>query len=185
MTNINLTDPNIIVSIVLILVAAIVLLVVWLLGQIKQLKSDLKDQLTVQSGQMSDLASDLSHTREKQLERLAEMQEKISERYGDLQHNIERRLGEAANHQGERFSRFSESTQNALHQHRQSFEERQLDALEVQQENLTQGMAEVRKQVTEALGRYGEDLGKRVEGLTQSTDQRLKEISGQVENFAG
>ena len=90
-------------------------------------------------------------------------------------------LGESADQQGERFARFSEATQNTLHQHRQGFEERQLETLKIQQENLTQGMSEVRKQVTEALGRYGDDLGKRVDGLTQATDQRLKEITGQVE----
>jgi len=42
-------------------------------------------------------------------------------------------------------------------------------------------MSEVRKQVTDALGRYGDDLGKRVEVLTETTDNRLKDISGQVE----
>jgi DNA recombination protein RmuC len=42
-------------------------------------------------------------------------------------------------------------------------------------------MTELRKQVTEALLQHADDLGKRVQGLTETTDQRLKEISGQVE----
>jgi len=124
---------------------------------------------------------ELANTREIQISRLAELQQNLGERFAGLQNIIERRLGEMSEQQGERFSRFSDATQNTLHQHRQSFEERQLETLKLQQENLTQGMTEVRKQVTDALGRYGEELGKRVDALTQTTEQRLKEISGQVE----
>ncbi|MCU7808675.1 MAG: DNA recombination protein RmuC, partial [Candidatus Thiodiazotropha sp. (ex Semelilucina semeliformis)] len=61
------------------------------------------------------------------------------------------------------------------------FDERQLEAMRQQHETLQGGMAEVRKQVAEALKQHADDLGKRVQGLTESTDQRLKEISGQVE----
>ena len=181
MSNLHLAESEILVAVLLIALVVVVALIIWLVSQIKQLKRELKEQLLVQSQQIDHLQVDFSHTREKQLERLSEMQNSIAERYANLQQNIERRLGEAAQQQGERFTRFSELTQNALHQHRQGFDERQMEALKIQQDNLTQGMSEVRKQVTEALGRYGEELGKRVDGLTQSTDQRLKEISGQVE----
>ena len=160
---------------------AFILLVIWLVSQLRQLKTEVEQQLSSQSQLHSDVRDELSATREKQIARLGDMQQALADRFGELQSNIERRLGEMTNQQGERFSHFSESTQTTLHQHRQSFEERQLDALKVQQDNLTQGMAEVRKQVNDALGRYGEDLGKRVESLTQTTDQRLKEITGQVE----
>ena len=158
-----------------------VLVVVWLIAHIRHLKSELTQHLSSQSQIHNDVREELSNTREKQISRLAEMQQTLSERFADLQTNIERRMGEMAEHQGERFSKFSESTQNTLYQHRQGFEERQMETLKLQQENLTQGMADVRKQVTDALGRYGEDLGKRVESLTSTTDQRLKDISGQVE----
>ncbi|MCW9012246.1 MAG: DNA recombination protein RmuC [Gammaproteobacteria bacterium] len=174
-------NPNFIVPALLGVIVTIIALLIWLVSQIKQLRVELKEQLQIQANLVSNLGYDFSDTREKQMQRLAEMQTSLTERYAGLQHNIERRLGEAAEQQGERFARFSEATQNTLHQHRQSFEERQLETLKIQQENLTQGMAEVRQQVTDALGRYGEDLGKRVDALTQSTDQRLKEISGQVE----
>ena len=151
----------------LIILVGLVISLAWLFSQIKQLKSDLLGQ----SVNLQDvLKEELAKSREKQIEHLA-----------DLQKNLERRFGEMMEQQAERFSKFSEATQNSLHQHRQSFEERQLDALKLQQDNLTQGMSEVRKQVTDALGRYGDDLGKRVEALTQTTDNRLKDISGQVE----
>jgi len=152
---------------VVIILVGLAVFIVWLLTQIKQLKSDVSSQL---NNQQNSLKDELVNSREKQIESLSE-----------LQQNLERRFGEMTGQQIERFSKFSESTQNTLHQHRQSFEERQLETLKLQQENLTQGMSEVRKQVTDALGRYGDDLGKRVEALTQTTDKRLKDISGQVE----
>jgi len=159
-------DNESLILMIIILVGFFVALA-WLFSQIKQLKSDLAGQSLNLQGALKD---ELVKSREKQIEHLAE-----------LQQNLERRFGEMMEKQGERFSKFSEATQNSLHQHRQSFEERQLEALKLQQENLTQGMSEVRKQVTDALGRYGDDLGKRVEALTQTTDNRLKDISGQVE----
>ena len=168
---------------VLIVVIATILLaaIVWLISHIRQLNTQLAEQLSTQAQMQNDVREELSTTREKQITRLAEMQQHVAERFADLQNSVERRLGEMAEHQGERFSRFSESTQNTLHQHRQAFEERQMETMKLQQENLTHGIADMRKQVTDALGRYGEELGKRVESLTNTTDQRLKEITGQVE----
>ncbi|MFW2373922.1 MAG: DNA recombination protein RmuC [Gammaproteobacteria bacterium] len=150
--------------------AVLVLLVLWLLFQMKQLKADFQNQSLLQSQLLNSLKDDSFNSREKQFSQLAGMQQMI-----------ERRLGEMAEQQGERFSRFSEAIVNTLHQHRQGFEQRQLETLKIQQENLTQGMNAVRQQVTEALGRYGEELGKKVEALTGTTDLRLKEITGQVE----
>jgi len=173
-------EENIII-LMLGIVIAIALLIIWLVSQIKQLKSEIDSQLSSQSNLQNNVKDELSITREKQISQLAEMQQVLSERFSDLQQNIERRLGESAEKQGERFLSFSEATQNTLHQHRQGFEERQMETLKLQQDNLSKGMNDVRKQVTDALSRYGDDLGKRVEGLTQTTDQRLKEISGQVE----
>jgi DNA recombination protein RmuC len=107
----------------------------------------------------NDLTTQLNEAREKQLQRLMDMQQQLADR----------------------LAQFNENTQATLNQHRERFEQRQQDALKMQHDNLIQGMGEVRKQVTDALGRYGEELGKRVDVLTQNTDQKLKEISGQVE----
>jgi DNA recombination protein RmuC len=49
------------------------------------------------------------------------------------------------------------------------------------QDTLQNGMNETRSQVKEALSDYGQAVTKRVEQLTQTTDQRLKEINQQVE----
>jgi len=61
------------------------------------------------------------------------------------------------------------------------FEQRQTDAVKQLNESLQVGMTNVQKQVGETLTRNSDELGKRMDGLTQKTDQRLQEISGQVE----
>ena len=133
----------------IIVIILIVVLPLLLFGQLQKFKLELHN----------DLSQQLLEAREKQLQRLGDMQQQLSER----------------------LAQFSEITQNTLNQHREKFEQRQLETLKLQQDSLTQGMAEVRRQVTDALVRNGDDLGKRVDALTQNTDLKLKEISGQVE----
>jgi DNA recombination protein RmuC len=98
-----------------------------------------------------------------------------------LRKGVTETLGEGRLAQHEKLSELRESLSHSLVRHREAFDERQLEAMRQQQETLQSGMAEVRKQVAEALNQHANDLGKRVQGLTESTDQRLKEISGQVE----
>ncbi|MEN8175780.1 MAG: DNA recombination protein RmuC [Pseudomonadota bacterium] len=74
-----------------------------------------------------------------------------------------------------------QAVDEGLARHRQGFEERQGAALKAQQEALSTGMAAVAKQVNEALVQHGEALSRRVQALNEATDQRLKEISGQVD----
>ncbi len=78
-------------------------------------------------------------------------------------------------------TRMLQEQQQAQQQQRTQFDQHQLLALKTLQESMQHGMADVRRQVTEALAQHATHLNQRVEQLTQSTDQRLKEISGQVE----
>ncbi len=48
-------------------------------------------------------------------------------------------------------------------------------------DGLQGGLTLLQTQVTEALLRYSQELGRRVDALTQATDKRLLDISGQVE----
>ena len=61
------------------------------------------------------------------------------------------------------------------------FAQRQTEALKTQQEALITGLTDMRQQLSEALARNAEDLGKRVDRLAGTTDERLREISGQVD----
>ena len=61
------------------------------------------------------------------------------------------------------------------------FEQRQTEAIKQINESLQTGMTNIQKQVGETLTRNSDELGKRMDGLTLKTDQRLQEIGGQVE----
>ena len=87
-----------------------------------------------------------------------------------MQQTMERQLGE-----------LSERLSVTLGQHQTRFEQRHSESIRSLQETLENGLHSVRMQVLDALTRSADELGKRFDGLTQSTDQRLKEISGQVE----
>lgn len=74
-----------------------------------------------------------------------------------------------------------ERMEAALVRHREVAEQHQRDALKAQQEAFTSGMRAMAAQVNEAFKASSDELGKRVEALTRTTDERLRDISGQVE----
>jgi DNA recombination protein RmuC len=71
--------------------------------------------------------------------------------------------------------------QQSLSDHKSRFDERQMEALKILQDTLQKGVYDTRVNVKEALTDYANQLGKRVETLTETTDARLKEINQQVE----
>ena len=74
-----------------------------------------------------------------------------------------------------------QATESALHRHRESVEKLQREAIESQQQTLATTLHAMSQQVQEAFRHSAEQLGKRVDGLTRTTDERLREITGQVE----
>jgi len=170
MTKDLIIDNNLIV-IGLLVLAGIVLILWWLISHFKSSKNLLQQTLLTQ----------LADGRQQQMQQLAEMQNTLAERINTLQSTQERRIGELIIQLSEKLNESNETLHKGFNKNRESFDARQLEALKTQQENLTQGMGEVRKQVTEALIHNGNELGKKVDSLTRSTDERLKEISGQVD----
>ncbi|MDF3055435.1 MAG: RmuC family protein [Gammaproteobacteria bacterium] len=71
--------------------------------------------------------------------------------------------------------------QKTQQEQRTNFDKHQISTLKTLQDSLQSGMTNVRQQVTEALTQHADMLNQRVEKLTHTTDNRLKEISGQVE----
>lgn len=64
---------------------------------------------------------------------------------------------------------------------RDSITDHQLKSLKLIQDSIQNNMSHVRKEVNDSLNNNTENLGKRFDKLTLSTEQKLKEISGQVE----
>jgi DNA recombination protein RmuC len=114
-----------------------------------------------------------THQHSEQLKQQVEQQQTILIRLEERSQNNQN-LAESV-------SRLLNEHQRNQQQERNRLDEHQLRTLKTLQDSLQGGMVEVRRQVTEALTQHATTLNQRVEQLTQSTDQRLKEISGQVE----
>ena len=87
-----------------------------------------------------------------------------------MQHALTNQIGE-----------LKEKLSATLGQHQTHFEQRHLESINFLQGTLENGLNSVLTQVLDALTRSADELGKRFDGLTHTTDERLKEISGQVE----
>ena len=152
------SNPELALLLVL-LVLALLSLAVWYLfrqsSQLQRVHDELIRMDTRGEGQAKIVES---HSRSLG-DRFREFDKGQNEGHATIRALLERRFGEAHTH----------------------FEQRQGEALKVLQDTLQTGMQATQKQVAEALSRSSEDLGTRVESLTKSTDERLKEISGQVE----
>lgn len=64
---------------------------------------------------------------------------------------------------------------------RQRFDEHQIKSLTLIQDSLNKAMSETREQISSTLRQHTENLGFRVDKLTEETQTHLKEISGQVD----
>ena len=105
----------------------------------------------------------------------------LVERFDALQKSVGEHLADGRTQMVRAMGELREQLNAALGGHQTRFEQRQGDAIKALQETLQSGMRVTQTQVTDALSRSSEEVGKRVDTLTKNTDDRLKEISGQVE----
>lgn len=77
--------------------------------------------------------------------------------------------------------RLLKEQQNELHEQRSRFDQHQLSSLTLLQESLRKSMQEIREQLQHTLQQQSSSINSSVDKLTQATQERLKEISGQVD----
>lgn len=138
----------------------------------------LMDKLSANSQQQLKVISDLQQN---MLARFPNLYQALERRLGEMQTALTERLGSGQIGQQEKLVEMKETLQATLTKQRENFDQHQIEAMKSQQEIVQVGMTDVRKQVNEVLTQNANDLGKRVDSLTRSTDKHLKEISGQVE----
>ena len=109
------------------------------------------------------------------------LREVLLERFGALNTDLVEQMASGKASSQASFAEFRDELKQALADHGMTFERRQAEALKVLQDSLREGMKDVKQQLSEALTKNAEDLGQRVDRLTERTDSRLKEISGEVE----
>lgn len=98
------------------------------------------------------------------------MKESLLQRFEQLQAAVVKNLGEGHLVQ-----------QKALAAQRESFEQRQTEALKSQQQALQEGLSHLARQLRDSQRESAKELNKRVEGLTRTTEEKLRQISGEVE----
>lgn len=108
-------------------------------------------------------------------------QKAIDESLAELREGIIEKMHQLQLDQAQKAADLKEQLQTAFSRHRSSFDERQMETLKILQDTLQKGAADNRQQVKEALTEYASLVGKRVDALTQTTENKLKEINNQVE----
>ena len=154
----------------LIIIAAVLGVVVWWLYRYGRGNEQIREAIIRQEARLEEQARQ-AELRSRSFEEFARVVEHaVRNDAANTQQSIDRQLGE-----------MSERLSVTLGQHQTRFEQRHSESIKSLQDTLEQGLQSVRSQVLDALTRSSDELGKRFDGLTQSTDQRLKDISGQVE----
>jgi DNA recombination protein RmuC len=129
-----------------------------------------------------DMISELAGaTQQRQVAEATALREQLFERGEAARLAVVGGLGEQRTTLVEQFGGLRAQLQSALAEHRTSFEQRQAESARGQADALQQGFANVQRQVADALQRSAAELGQRVDALTRSTDERLKDIAGQVD----
>ncbi len=123
----------------------------------------------------------LGEAQTQQSEISGKLRTELVERFDALQKTVGDHLADGRTQMVRATGELREQLNAALANHQTRFEQRQGDAIKALQETLQSGMQATQKQVTESLSRSSDDFGKRIETLTKNTDDRLKEISGQVD----
>jgi len=105
----------------------------------------------------------------------------FEQQIADFKLKVLRQSAEQGEQQHQHFERFSRQVQQMLTEHQHKFNQNQLNSVDQLVEHLNKTTQLSRDELTKALQRNSELLSQRFDGLTQSTDQRLKDISLQVE----
>lgn len=107
--------------------------------------------------------------------------DQLDQRLNDIRQNQSETISHLREKLVGSFSELREELRTILAENNSHFEKRQGDATKQTLESIQTGMTHVQKLIGETLTRHSDELGKRMQGLTEQTDQRLQEISGQVE----
>ncbi|MCI0401508.1 MAG: DNA recombination protein RmuC [Gammaproteobacteria bacterium] len=170
-----------------IILLVLLLVVLWLAfrparsAREREVSVRLETRLDEQSKHIHTLEQRLAEIQTQQVNASATLREQLVERFEILKHAVSENLADGRTQIVRSLGELREELQRLLSDHRTRFEQRQGEAIKTLQEGLQTGITSVQNQVADALSRNAEELGKRLEGLTQSTDKRLEQISGEVE----
>ncbi|MSR15925.1 MAG: DNA recombination protein RmuC [Gammaproteobacteria bacterium] len=130
---------------------------------------------------LDSLDARLGDIRQRSTEDGARLRESLLEKSDGMRLKVIQDLGEQRLELMQQMAALRELISTAMGNHRTSFEACQAQAIQSLQESMRVGFQDLHRQLGDTLQRNATELGLRVDGLTRSTDERLREISGQVE----
>ncbi|PWK49844.1 DNA recombination protein RmuC [Pleionea mediterranea] len=110
-----------------------------------------------------------------------QFQSVISGKFEQNKQALADKLSDARFAQQSSLSEFKESLLNSLKKIDEQNKQAQLELRDKLIQELRQSIKDIRQELTQTLTQNSENLLKGINSLTQSTDERLKDISGQVE----
>ena len=111
----------------------------------------------------------------------ADLRENLIDRLDSTKQAITTQLGEDRSRSVEAIGSLREQLQASLAEHDSKFEQRQANAAQTLNNALHSGFISLQEQLGTSLLQNATTLGQRVESLTRTTDERLREIGGQVD----
>ncbi|RDX35601.1 DNA recombination protein RmuC [Kangiella sp. HD9-110m-PIT-SAG07] len=177
--------PLVIILAVIGLIAIILLFVV--IGQSKTIKAIAESQSGASEAvkgleQKQAMAFDYAKA---DLHRMAEQSQRSSENFIEKLQGNQIKLGESfqafQSQLQKDLSGFKDNLQKDIFKLKEQIEVNQKESQAQLHEQFRRGIKDVREELTISLKTQGENIEKNMSGLTKATDERLKEISGQVE----
>ena len=135
------------------------------------------EQISAQKESLRQLLQSQQHTRDAQIQAVADLQSRLEQRFGDMQHTIEKRLGETSQANIDRMTKSSEIMQKALNQ--------QLESLQTLKSGFEQRFGDMQQGIEKRLAEMSktsmESFAQSNEQLQEVLHKRLTEMSGIVE----
>ena len=177
---------TLLVAIVLLAVATLVLgLAAWRRGA-RAAEHDARLEALAQQGAAHQATLTIIDQRLNQLQGLftqdaQHLREQVGERLERFTQTVGDNLADSRTRQVQTLAELREQLAAVMAEHRTRVEEQNARALKTLQESMQTGFDSLHKQLGESLLRNSTDLGERVAALTRVTDERLREIGGQVD----
>lgn len=141
----------------------------------------LAEQVTAQRTGLEMIDQRLGRLQSQLAEDDGRLREQVADKLDGVRHGVNESLADSRAKYVQLLGEIREQIAANMGEHRTRVEEQNARALKALQDSMRTGYETLQKQLGESLLRSSTDLGQRVEALTRATDERLKEIGGQVD----
>ena len=135
----------------------------------------------IQQATLEMLERRLSQLHAQGAEDAARLRENVIERTDESRHSMTAQLGDERTRMVQSLAELREQLSTKLNSYQTGLEQRQVEASKTIYDGMQAGFNELHKQLGASLLNNATELGQRVESLTRTTDERLREIGGQVD----